>query len=188
MSTPPPRAPLHAFDQKERTDSPWPVRTRIAMLAWEYCWILFCAWTPKPWNAWRLLWLRLFGATLHGAPFVHQRARIQIPWHVELHDGACLGDRTNLYSLARIVVGARAVVAQEAYLCTGTHDLEDPAFALKTAGIQIGEDAFVGARAFVLPGVTIGARAVVGACAVVTRGVAAGTIVAGNPAIFVRDR
>ena len=188
MSNPPPRAPLQSFDQKDRHDSPWPVRTRVAMLAWDYCWAVFCAWTPKPWNAWRLAWLRLFGATIHGTPFVHQRARIQIPWNVTLHDRACLGDRANLYSLAGIEIGARAVIAQEAYLCTGTHDLDDPAFALKIAEIRVGEDAFVGARAFVLPGVTIGARAVVGACAVATRSVPDGTIVAGNPATFVRNR
>ena len=175
-------APLKTFDQKTRNDSPWSVRQRVAMLAWEVCWTLFCVWTPKPFNPWRLAWLRLFGAKIHGNPFVHQRARIQIPWNVTLHDRSCLGDRANLYSLAAIEIGARAVIAQEAYLCTGTHDFEDPAFPLRIGDIRVGEEAFVGARAFVLPGIIIGRRAAVGACAVVTRDVADGTIVAGNPA------
>ncbi len=152
------------------------------MLAWEYCWMLFCVWTPKPGNRWRLFWLKMFGAKIHGLPFVHQRARIQIPWRLTLHDRACLGDRANAYSLGEIEVGARAIVAQEAYLCTGTHALEDPALPLQVAAIHIGEDAFIGARAFILPGVKIGRRAVVGACAVVTKDVADGAMVAGNPA------
>jgi len=105
-----------------------------------------------------------------------------MPWNIALHDAACVGDRANLYSLDRITLGAGALVAQEAYLCTGTHDLKDPEWPLLTAPIVVGDRAFVGARAFVLPGVTIGARAVVGAASVVTKDVAAGTTVCGNPA------
>jgi len=144
--------------------------------------MVLCRWTPKPLNPWRLLVLRLFGARIRGKPFVHQRTRIQIPWNVELHDGACTGDRANLYSLDRITLGEGAVVAQEAYLCTGTHDFQDDALPLITAPIIIGRRAFIGARAFVLPGVAIGEKAVVGACSVVARDVPAGARVKGNPA------
>jgi putative colanic acid biosynthesis acetyltransferase WcaF len=59
---------------------------------------------------------------------------------------------------------------------------------LVTARIVVGEDAFVGARAFVLPGVTIGARSVVGACSVVTHDVLPDTIAAGNPCKTIRAR
>ena len=157
-------------------------------LLWDWCWALFCAWTPKPLNGWRLLWLRVFGATLHGRPFVHQRARIQLPWNLTLHDRACLGDRANAYTLGPIEIREGATIAQEAYLCTGTHKFDDPALPLQTAPIVIGAHAFIGARAFVLPGVSVGERAVVGACAVVTRDVPANTIVVGNPARAVVQR
>lgn len=163
-------------------ESPWPLNARIAMLLWEYCWMAFCVWTPKPANPWRLFWLRLFGAKVEGKPFVHQRARINIPWNLTLHEGACIGDRSNIYALGKIEIGAGAVVAQEAYICTGTHDFSDPELPLRTAKITVGEGAFIGARAFVLPGVMVGARAVVGACSVVTKDVGDGDIVAGNPA------
>lgn len=143
---------------------------------------MLCAWTPKPANAWRLWWLRIFGANISGTPFVHPRARIQIPWHLELAEGACVGDRANLYSLDRIELGRNCVIAQEAYLCTGSHDFQHPALPLVTAPIRVGEGAFIGARAFVLPGVAVGDGAVVGACAVVTRNVAPGARVKGNPA------
>lgn len=162
--------------------SPWNFGFRVRMLAWGFTWCFLCQWTPKPFNAWRLLVLRIFGARIVGAPFVHQRARIQIPWHIELHDGACVGDRANLYSLGRIVLHRRALVAQEAYLCTGTHDLAADEWPLLTAPITVGEYAFVGARAFVLPGLTIGAHAVVGAMSVVTTDVPPGACVKGNPA------
>ena len=151
-------------------------------LLWDYCWTLFCGWTPKPFNAWRLVWLRLFGAEIRGIPFVHQRARIEMPWNLVLEDRACLGDRTHLYNLARVTLGKAVTVAQEAYVCAGTHDFSDPGFPLVTKEIRIGAGAFIGARAFLLPGADIGEGAVVGAMAVVTRPVLPGAIVAGNPA------
>ena len=54
--------------------------------------------------------------------------------------------------------------------------------------ITIGEDAFVGARAFVMPGVTVGARAIIGACSVVTRDVPNDVVAAGNPCRVLRPR
>jgi putative colanic acid biosynthesis acetyltransferase WcaF len=145
-------------------------------------------WTPKPANPWRLFWLRVFGAKINGLPFVHQRARIAIPWHLTMHDRACLGDRANAYSLGEIEIGARATVAQEAYLDTGSHDFSLPSLPLVTGKITIGEDAFIGARAFVMPGITIGSRSVVGACSVVTKDVPPDSFAAGNPCRVLRAR
>jgi len=53
--------------------------------------------------------------------------------------------------------------------------------------VVIGDDAWLGAGAIILPGVNIGAHAVVGAGAVVARSVPRFTIVAGVPARPVRD-
>ena len=173
---------MKTFQQASAYASPWSRRERIGMLLWDFCWAVFCGWTPKPLNRWRLFWLRRFGAKLHGTPFVHQRARIQIPWNLTLHDRACLGDRANAYTLGEIEIGARTVIAQEAYLCTGTHDLNDPNLPLQVAKITIGEDVFIGARAFIMAGIVIGNRAVVGACSMVTKDVAPDSVVTGNPA------
>jgi len=171
-----------------RGASPWSLRERIGLLVWHFVWPLFCVWTPKPLNPWRLMWLRLFGCKIYGRPFVHQRARIQIPWHITLHEECAVGDRANLYSLGNIELGPRSVIAQEVYLCTGTHDFDDPKQTLITADIKIGTDVFVGARAFVMPGICIGDEAIVGSCSVVTKDVGDRMIVAGNPARLVRSR
>ena len=168
--------------------SPWPLAVRVRSWAWEIVWAVCCGWTPKPLNPWRLLWLRLFGATIRGRPFVHQRARIQMPWHLTLHDRACLGDRATAYALAEIVLGEGATAAQEVYLCTGTHQFSDPLLPLQTAPITLAPHAFVGLRAIVLPGINVGAGAVVGAGSVVTREVAPLTVVAGNPARKIGER
>ena len=171
-----------------RGASPWTPTERARMLAWETCWRLFCAWTPKPLWRWRNLWLRLFGAKVARRSFVHQRARILIPWHITLHEGACIGDRANLYSLGTITVGPGAIVAQEAYLCAGSHDFTVDALPLTTAPIVVGAEAFIGARAILLPGVSIGNGAIIGAGSVVTRDIAPGVVAAGNPAKVLRER
>jgi putative colanic acid biosynthesis acetyltransferase WcaF len=179
---------FHVHVVSARYESPWPFGERIRMLLWTVLWPLLCGWTPKHFNAWRLIWLRVFGCKINGKPFVHQRARIQIPWHVTLHDRSCVGDRANLYSLGEIELGSSCVVAQEAYLCAGTHDLSDHKLPLVTAKISVGVDAFIGARAFLMPGIRIEEGAVVGACSVVTRDIPRWTISAGNPCRILRRR
>ena len=95
---------------------------------------------------------------------------------------ACLGENANAYSLGKIEILDGATVAQEAYLCTGTHDFQDPSLQLITKPITVGKNSFIGARAMILPGVSIGAQAIVGAMSVVSKDVPDHQIVAGNPA------
>ena len=182
--------PLESVDHTQSSQfvSPWPVSERVRRALWEFCWFIFCGWTPKPANPWRLFWLGVFDAKIEGTPFVHQRARIAVPWNLTLHDRSCLGDRANAYSLGKIEIGARAVIAQEAYLNTGSHDFSRSSMPLVVAKITIGEDAFVGARAFVMPGIKIGARAIVGACSVVTKDVPENVVAAGNPCRILHPR
>jgi len=170
------------YQQESAYVSPFSFNEKVGRAAWELVWAAFCSWTPKPCNFWRLFWLKSFGATVEGRPFVHPKARIHIPWNLTLRDRSCLGDGANAYSLGEIELGERSTIAQEAYLCTGTHDFSDQALHLRVAKIMIGADAFVGARAFVMPGIVVGEGAIVGACAVVTHDVPARAVVAGNPA------
>ncbi|MGM7449656.1 acyltransferase, partial [Idiomarina sp. ST20R2A10] len=59
--------------------------------------------------------------------------------------------------------------------------------SLDESPVRICDDAWIGAAAMVLRGVTIGQGAIVAAGAVVTRDVAPFSIVAGNPAVLVRE-
>src|ERR1051326_8315083 len=127
--------------QKSAYDSPWSGSNRLLRVLWEFCWFVFCVWTPKPLNPWRLFWLRVFDARIEGTPFVHQRARIAVPWNLILHDRACLGDRTNVYNLGEVEIGARATIAQEAYLDTASHDFTGAEMQLSAAKITICDDA-----------------------------------------------
>ncbi len=62
------------------------------------------------------------------------------------------------------------------------------AYNLSQSRSRVGKNAFIGARAMILPGVCIGDRAIVGAMSVVPKDVADHEIVAGNPAKKIGER
>ena len=173
---------MKQYNQKSRFQSPWNSFIKIKIFCWEIIWQLLCRWTPKPLNFWRLLILKIFGCKIYGKPFVHQRAIIYHPWNLVLHDKACIGDRTVMYALDKIEIMELSVIAQEAYICTGTHNFNSPTKELITKEIIIGKDSFVGARAFVLPGIKIGNNCLIGACSVVSKNLSDNCIALGNPA------
>ncbi|HVT82924.1 MAG TPA: DapH/DapD/GlmU-related protein [Phycisphaerae bacterium] len=183
-----PNSRLRAFTQADAYTSPWTVRHRLGYLLWIVVSRMFFHPTPKLFYPWRVFLLKCFGAKVTGTPFVAASAIVRYPWLLTLEDRACLADKSECYNLARITIKARATVAQQAYLCAGTHDFSDPRLPLVVGEIVVGEDVFIGARAFVMPGVEIGAGAILGACAVATKDLEAWMIYAGNPAKAVRKR
>src|SRR3954470_20135741 len=58
---------------------------------------------------------------------------------------------------------------------------------LATARVKIGDNVWIGMNAVILKGVTIGENSVVAAGAVVTKSVAPNVVVAGNPAVVVKQ-
>ena len=91
-----------------------------------------------------------------------------------------------------IVVGEGTRIAAHSALYAFDHGL-DPTQPIRTQpvrslGIEIGTDVWIGTHAVVTDGVRVGDHAVIGAGAVVTRDVPAFAIVAGVPARVIGDR
>jgi putative colanic acid biosynthesis acetyltransferase WcaF len=161
---------------------------KLGRVAWAGVWALFYRPSPKPLHAWRRFLLRLFGARIAPHAYPHASARIWAPWNLEMGEYSCLSHQVDCYCVAPVRIGAHATVSQYTYLCTATHDVEAPDMPLLTAPIVIGEGAWVTADVFVGPGVTIGEGAVVGVRSTVLKDVEPWTIVAGNPARFLKKR
>jgi maltose O-acetyltransferase len=88
-----------------------------------------------------------------------------------------------------ISIGDEVLIATNVQLLTATHPLDAAqrrAWWESGKPISIGDGAWIGGGALILPGVTVGEEAVVGAGAVVTRDVEPRTVVAGNPARVIR--
>ncbi|MHB8174815.1 MAG: putative colanic acid biosynthesis acetyltransferase [Nitrospirota bacterium] len=133
-----------------------------------------------------MLWA--FGARIGKGAHPHSSAKIWAPWNLEMGDHSCLGNRADCYNAAKIIIGAHATVSQYSYLCSASHDYERTDMPLITAPIVIGDGAWITADVFVAPGVTVGEGAVVGARSSVFKDVEPWTVVAGNPARFIKKR
>jgi len=164
------------------------LRNRVARAVWGVAWGVFCRLSPRPLHGWRRAWLRLFGARVDRTASIYPSARIWAPWNLDMGPRSALGDLVDCYNVDRVVLEDGAIASQQAFLCTASHDIADPGRRLVTAPIRLARSSWVCAGVFVHPGVTIGEGAVVGARAVVTKDVAPWTVVAGNPAKFLKAR
>lgn len=166
------------------TKSGLPFKNRLARVAWKIVEISLFRFTPRPCHAWRALVLRLCGAKLGARCHIYPGAIIWAPWNLECGDDACIASGAEIYNVARISLGKRAIVSQGAYLCAASHDYTDPTrteFPLISAPIRIGDYAWVAAKSIILLGVTIGESSVIGAGSVVTRDIPPHSVCAGNP-------
>lgn len=154
-----PLVDLRQYDQSgfERGRSGW-----FILLWWLVQAIVFPI-TPHSFHAPRCLLLRWFGARIGNGVIIRPTARFTYPWKVEIGDYSWIGDDVVFYSLDQIRVGQHCVVSQKCYLCTGSHDFQDPAFGLVTAPITIGNGTWLATDCFIAPGVEIGANSVIGA-------------------------
>lgn len=161
---------------------------RSLRVIWGVIWLAFASWTPPFLHPWRRFLLRAFGANIADTASVYGSARIWYPPNLEMAEYSCLGRRVNCYSMAKITIGAYAIASQDAHLCAGTHDIDDPDFQLHAERISIGSRAWIAAEAFVGPGVLVGEGAVLGARGVAFKDLAPWTVYAGNPVREIRKR
>lgn len=144
--------------------------------------------SPRTFFGWRRFILRCFGAQVGVHVNIYPSTRIYFPWNLAVGDWSALGEEALIYNLGPVTIGAKVTISHRAHLCSGTHDYQQPDLPLLKPPIQIGDEAWVCADAFVGPGVSVGPGAVVGARAVVTKDVPPWTVVAGNPARVVKTR
>lgn len=132
--------------------------------------------------------LRGGGANIHNYASIARNCRIDYPWNVSIGESSSIGSGAWVYALDKIVIGKNVCVGEDVRLITGSHDIISQHFDLVTKPITIKDNVWVATGAVVLPGVTICEGAVVGAGSVVTKDVEPWTVVAGNPAKFIKKR
>jgi len=123
---------------------------------------------------------------------------------IRIGEWCYVGESTRIWSAASIEIGNRVLISHSANVFDNlTHPLRaaerhrqvqeiftrghPSEISLDESPVRICDDAWIGAGAMVLRGVTVGQGAIVAAGAVVTRDVAPYSIVAGNPAVQVRE-
>jgi maltose O-acetyltransferase len=119
---------------------------------------------------------------------IHRHCRVYKPTQVKIGRNTVVNYGVLLDGRGGLDIGDVVSISEGTMILTSSHDVDSPDFAYVCDGVTIGDYAFIGSRAQILPGVTIGEGAVVGAGAVVTRDVAPYTVVGGVPARYIRDR
>ena len=125
---------------------------------------------------------------------------IEAGFHFDYGSQVQIGDRTFIninctmldapINEGAISIGDDCLIGPNIQLLTVSHAV-NPIERLNkenfAAPITIGNNVWIGAGVIVLAGVSIGDNAVVGAGSVVTKDIAANTVVAGNPAVKIKD-
>lgn len=113
------------------------------------------------------------------------------PMHIDMGSNVRMGENCfinhglTVMSRGGVEIADDVMIGPNASLLTANHDFEDH-MVLLCQKIRIGENAWIGANATILPGVTVGKNAVVASGAVVTRDVEPNTVVGGNPARVIK--
>ena len=174
--------------QTQPEASPWTIKEKILRAVWMLVGKPLFRMSFHNWYRYRRILLRIFGAKIESRVAIRPSAHIEIPWMLEVQEGASIGDKAIIYSLGKVRIGKRAIISQYAHLCAGTHDYTDHTFKLIRSPINIGDDCWICADAFIGPDVTIGTRSVVGARSSVYKDIPVGKVASGNPAKVMKDR
>ena len=110
-----------------------------------------------------------------------------------IDDNANLGFNCEAFSASRIRIGKNVLLAAYAYLVGGTHRFDRTDIPIlfqerSSQGIEVDDNAWVGAHAVIFDGVKIGKDCIIGAGAVVNKDVPDWMIAVGVPAKVVQDR
>lgn len=113
--------------------------------------------------------------------------KIYQPENISIGEGTYIGQEVTLNAADKISFGENCGIASGSYFMTWNHAIDKKVVELRATGkesapISVGDGAWVGYNAIILPGVKIGTGAVVGAGAVVTNDVPDWTVVVGVPA------
>lgn len=173
--------------ESNRKVSKYQIREQVLRVLWGVASVVFKL-IPRPFFGVRRSILRIFGAKIGIQVHIYSSATIYFPWNLEIGDFSAIGENCLIYNLGKVTIGQRTTISHRAHLCAGSHDYTDPTLPLLKLPISIGNQAWICSDAFIGPGVTVGEGAIVGARGVAMSNVSDWTIVAGNPARWIKKR
>lgn len=115
------------------------------------------------------------------------------PSRISLGDNVTINRDCALYASymvegVEIRIGNNVALAPHVRIFTASHDYSTLGLADTAASVIIGDYAWIGGGAIILPGVTIGEGAVIGAGSIVSKNVPPYSVAIGNPARVIKER
>lgn len=125
---------------------------------------------------------RRLGMEIGEGSIIYMGLETRSPNHVSIGIDSSIGHNCVLDGRSGLKIGDHVNLSSEVMIWTLQHDMNDPGFKMSGGPVEIGDYAWVSARAIILPGRKVGRGAVVAAGAVVTKDVPDYAIVGGIPA------
>lgn len=107
------------------------------------------------------------------------------PYNVKIGKNVIIMNGCLMMSVGGIIIEDNVQIAANAQLISNNHDLVNRNIII-CKPVHICKNVWIGAGATILPGITVGENSVVGAGSIVTKDVESNSIVAGNPARFIK--
>ena len=157
-------------------------------------WLRLAADPQKLWHDLHIWWLRKQGMSIDQGVTIRFPLHYRHPENIMIREGATIGEDCYLIAGPKswLVVSSDVLLAPRVHVNTTSHVYGDRDVRIKEQGgrennIWIEQDCWVGTGAVILAG-TIGRGSVVGANSVVTKDVEPYSVVAGNPAVKIKER
>ena len=168
-------------------------KNKIFRLTWKLTWLFLAAWTPVFMHRWRVLLVRLFGGNVCFSSCIYPSTTIWNPKNIVMGTKSTLGPYVDCYNVALVSIGNYATVSQRTYLCTASHDYDQPVVTDNIMNLLIGpivvEDfAWIAAEVFVGPDKIIRNGSIILAGSVVTKSTTPMGVYGGNPVKHLKDR
>lgn len=112
---------------------------------------------------------------------IHSKARLQIGDYTRIN-GVHIAAKSSIIIGKNVRIGPYTIIMDSDF-----HDIQEHSVEGKSEPIVIGDNTWIASRAIILKGVTIGEGCVIAAGAVVTKNVPPHSMVAGVPAVVVKE-
>lgn len=145
-------------------------------------WVSTAIVSYAPLHGLRVLFLRILKASIESPVIIYAGVFVRSPWKLSVGSGTVIGHGCHLDARGRLTIGSDVNISSEVNIWTNQHDHQSRDFRITEGHVRVGNRAWLGNRAIILPGVTIGEGAVVCSGAVVTKDVEPFTVVGGVPA------
>lgn len=130
---------------------------------------------------------KVMGITIGKGSSIHLRCFLYGA-NILIGENSTINRNCYLDGRGRLVIGNNVSVSPDVQLITEDHDYNSSGFTGRSRDVIIDDYVWIGTKAMILPGVHIGKGAVICAGAIVTKSVGEYDVVAGIPAVKIKER